>query len=387
MEKVVVVMPAWNEGENIGRMIEELVKKEFPKINADMHLLVVDNYSKDDTQKLVEEASKTYKNVHLIQQGKKSGLGWAYVIGMEYAVVRLGADAVIEMDADGQHPPDHVKRMVDAYLAGADYVIGSRYVPGGSVPSEWALFRKAISYFGNLYIRLVWLKLKLHDATTGFRLTKVKGVLDQIELNKLMALDRFAYKIHLLHDSLKIAKNVKEVPLKFASRIKEKSKFNIKEMITSYKVATILGLRDKQRFIKFGTVGFIGYLVNAFGLWFFARNKFPEWAIWATATELAIINNFILNNIWTFKSEKIKGIGKLLYKFFQFNLTSAGALVIQTVFGTLGVKFFGPQSRQLLLPFIIVLLVLPYNYFMYNAVIWKTWKFPTFGKSKDKSPS
>ena len=69
-------MPAWNEGENIGRMIEELVKKEFPKINADMHLLVVDNYSKDDTQKLVEEASKTYKNVHLIQQGKKSGLGF-----------------------------------------------------------------------------------------------------------------------------------------------------------------------------------------------------------------------------------------------------------------------------------------------------------------------
>ena len=380
MEKVVVVMPAWNEGENIGRMIEELVKKEFPKINADMHLLVVDNYSKDDTQKLVEEASKTYKNVHLIQQGKKSGLGWAYVIGMEYAVVRLGADAVIEMDADGQHPPDHVKRMVDAYLAGADYVIGSRYVPGGSVPSEWALFRKAISYFGNLYIRLVWLKLKLHDATTGFRLTKVKGVLDQIELNKLMALDRFAYKIHLLHDSLKIAKNVKEVPLKFASRIKEKSKFNIKEMITSYKVATILGLRDKQRFIKFGTVGFIGYLVNAFSLKILTVLNFPGLLAWSLPVELSIISNFILNNIWTFKTEKITGAGKTLSKFLQFNATSLGALAIQTIAGIVGDLVFGVQYRQLLLPFIIVFLVLPYNYFMYNAVIWKTWRLPFLNK-------
>ena len=380
MEKVVVVMPAWNEGENIGRMIEELVKKEFPKINADMHLLVVDNYSKDDTQKLVEEASKTYKNVHLIQQGKKSGLGWAYVIGMEYAVVRLGADAVIEMDADGQHPPDHVKRMVDAYLAGADYVIGSRYVPGGSVPSEWALFRKAISYFGNLYIRLVWLKLKLHDATTGFRLTKVKGVLDQIELNKLMALDRFAYKIHLLHDSLKIAKNVKEVPLKFASRIKEKSKFNIKEMITSYKVATILGLRDKQRFIKFGTVGFIGYLVNAFSLKILTVLNFPGLLAWSLPVELSIISNFILNNIWTFKTEKITGVGKTLSKFLQFNATSLGALAIQTIAGIVGDLVFGVQYRQLLLPFIIVFLVLPYNYFMYNAVIWKTWRLPFLNK-------
>ena len=133
MSKVVIVMPAWNEAENIKRMIEELVKREFPTIDADMQLLVVDNHSTDGTAEIVENASKAYKHVHLLQQDKP-GLGWAYVRGMQYAVSELKADAVMEMDADFQHPPRFVKPMVDAYLNGAEYVIGSRYIKGGSVP-------------------------------------------------------------------------------------------------------------------------------------------------------------------------------------------------------------------------------------------------------------
>ncbi|MBU0846285.1 glycosyltransferase, partial [Patescibacteria group bacterium] len=214
MEKVIIIMPAWNEEDNIRRMIDELVDNEFPKIKqAEMHLLVVDNYSKDKTAKIVEEASKTRKNVHVIQQGEKSGLGWAYITGMKYAIKKLNADAVIEMDADFQHPPRFVGPMVQAYLDGAGYVIGSRYIPGGSVPKEWPLFRKAISFFGNLFIRIVLTKPKLHDLTTGFRLTKVKGVLDKIALDKLMEPHRFAYKVDLLYQSVKNTKKVVEVPL------------------------------------------------------------------------------------------------------------------------------------------------------------------------------
>lgn len=376
MQKIVVVMAAWNEAENIARMIEELVDREFPKINADMQLLVVDNYSKDKTTEIVENASKTHNNVHLIQQGEKSGLGWAYIRGFKYATEKLGADAVMEMDADFQHPPRFVKDMVKAYLDGADYVIGSRYIPGGSVPKDWAFYRKAVSFFGNLFIRVVLLKPKIHDLTTGFRLTRVKGVLDRIDLEHLMELNRFAYKVDLLYQSIKNAKKVVEVPLEFASRAKEKSKFNPKEMISTFKVAIILGIKDKQRFIKFGTVGFIGYLINAFFLSLFSKRGFPEWASWAGSTELAIISNFTLNNIWTFSSEKITGVAKLISKFFQFNLTSAGALAIQTGVGTLGVTILGSHYRQILLPLIVVFLVLPYNYLMYNIVIWKTWKIP-----------
>jgi dolichol-phosphate mannosyltransferase len=288
----------------------------------------------------------------------------------------------MEMDADGQHPPEFVIPMVEAYLSGAEYVIGSRYIPGGSIPKEWAMFRKAVSFFGNLYIRLVLLKPSLHDLTTGFRLTKVKGVLDKIDLDNLMEKERFAYKVDLLYQSVKNAKKTVEVPLEFRPRITDKSKFNTKETIATLKVATILGIKDKAKFIKFGTVGFAGYLVNASTLWLFTKWAWPGPLAWGASTELAIINNFIFNNIWTFKSEKITGVGNLLKKFVQFNLTSGGALLIQIVAGSLSDFVFGPQYRQLALPFIILCLVLPYNYFMYNVVIWKSWNLGKFFKKK-----
>ncbi|OGM13452.1 hypothetical protein A2V80_00530, partial [Candidatus Woesebacteria bacterium RBG_16_39_8b] len=331
MDKVVIVMAAWNEAENISEMIDELYANVFPKIKAEMHLLVADNNSTDGTTEIVQDKMKEHSTLHIVQQGNKKGLGNAYIVGFEYAMEKLHADAVMEMDADGQHPPRFVKSMVDAYLEGAEYVIGSRYIPGGSVPAEWQLFRKLVSYFGNLYIRVVMLKLKVHDLTTGFRLMKVKGVLDQIDLGHLMEKERFAYKVDLLYQCLKLSKKTVEVPLEFAARKTDKSKFNPKEMLATFKVATILGIRDKARFIKFGTVGFLGYLVNALALAYFGKFSWPEPIIWAAATELAIINNFILNNIWTFRSEKISGAKKIMLKFFQFNLTSLGALIIQTV--------------------------------------------------------
>jgi dolichol-phosphate mannosyltransferase len=382
MEKVVIIMPTYNEAKNIGKMIKELFTVEFPKIEkADMHLLVVDDNSPDGTGKIGEEAMSKHENLHLVT-GEKEGLGMAYIRGMKYAMKELKADAVMEMDSDFQHPPAYVAPMVKAYIEGADYAIGSRYIPGGSVPKEWPMFRKAVSYFGNLFIRIVLMKPKLHDLTTGFRLTKVKGVLDKIDLDNLMEPQRFAYKVDLLYQSVKNAKKVVEVPLQFATRKQEKSKFATKEMIATFKVAIILGIKDKQRFIKFGTVGFAGYVVNASTLWLFTKQMLPGPLAWAFSTELAIINNFIFNNIWTFKSEKIQGFKRLLFKFFQFNLAAMGALIIQTTVGSVSDYFFGVQYRQLALPVIVVFMVLPYNYFMYNAVIWKTWKLPWSKKKK-----
>lgn len=377
-------MPTYMEKDNIGKMIVELFEKQFPKIPATMHLLVVndlasDGKSDDGTGDVVRKYLKKYKNLHLIED-KKQGLGWAYIRGMKYAINKLKADAVVEMDADFQHPPRFVKPMVEAYLSGADYVIGSRYIKGGSVPQEWEVTRKAISFLGNLFIRVVLVKPSIHDLTTGFRLTKVKGVLNKINLDKLMEPERFAYKVDLLYQSIKNAKQTVEVPLEFASRTEEISKFSMKEMISTFKVAIILGIKDKERFIKYGMVGFVGYVINATGLFLISRAGAPEWAAWAGSTELAIISNFILNNIWTFKEEKISGISMITKKFIQFNTASLGALLIQTVAGTIGVSIFGAEYRQLLLPFIIAFLVIPYNYFMYNVFIWKTWKIPALSK-------
>lgn len=370
MQKVVIVMPAWNEAENLTKMINILVNDEFPKIDAEMHLLIVDNHSKDDTIKIVNDVSVKHKNVHLIQQSGK-GLGWAYITGFKYALKELKADAVMEMDADFQHPPRFVKPMVDAYLAGADYCIGSRYIKGGSIPKEWAFPRKFVSYFGNLFIRLVLLKPSIHDLTTGFRLTKVDGVLNKIDLDNLMEPERFAYKVDLLYQSIKLSKKTVEVPLEFASRTLETSKFNPKEMISTFKVAIILGIKDKQKIIKFGIVGFTGFVVNYIALRLFRGAGFTETLSWAFSTELAIVNNFIFNNIWTFKEQEIKGFAQTIYKFLQFNLTSAGAIIIQSIAGPFGVKLVGVQYDALVLAFVVLFLVLPYNFTMYNLVIWR----------------
>lgn len=376
MQKVVIVMPVWNEANNLRRMIKQLLDVEFPKIKADMNLLIVDNHSKDNTEEIVKEYSKKDKRVTLIQQ-KNTGLGWAYVTGMEYAIKNLKADAILEMDADFQHPPRFVKPMVDAFLSGAEYCIGSRYVKGGSIPKEWALSRKAVSYFGNLFIRLVLLKPSIHDLTTGFRLTKVKGVLDQIDLSNLMELYRFAYKVDLLYQSLKLSKKTVEVPLEFEPRTMEKSKFRIKEMISTFKVAIILGIKDKIRFIKFAVVGGTGFIVNYVGLELLKNAGMSTY--WSTliATELAIISNFTLNNIWTFKDKEIKKFMDLIVQFGKFNLTSLFAVIFQPLVVSFGTYLFGDTSTVRLISLLFALIfVLIYNYTVYNLFIWKTWKNP-----------
>ena len=155
-------------------------------------------------------------------------------------------------------------------------------------------------------------------------------------------------------------------------------------MISTFKVAIILGIKDKQKFIKFGTVGFLGYLVAILFIRIFRGLGLPEVFSWLFSTELAIINNYILNNIWTFKEARIGGLKKTIVKFFQFNLTSAGAVAIQSIFGPIGVKLVGVNLDWLVLAVVVVFLVLPYNYVMYNAFIWKTWKIPFLSKLQNR---
>lgn len=142
-------------------------------------------------------------------------------------------------------------------------------------------------------------------------------------------------------------------------------------MISTFKVAIILGIKDKQKFIKFAVVGFTGFIINFISLRIFRALFGIEILAWALSTELAILSNFTLNNIWTFRSEKIQGIQKLVAKFLQFNLTSVGALVIQSVAGPIGVGIVGAKYDFFVLFFVVVFLVMPYNYFIYNKFIWK----------------
>lgn len=395
--RIVIIMPTYNERGNIARMIDVLFEEEFPKIrDHEMHLLVVDDNSPDGTGEVVREATKKYKNLHLMT-GEKQGLGFAYIRGMKYAIAKMKADAVIEMDADFQHNPVDVQRLVVASQQ-ADVVIGSRYIKGGSVPKEWAFYRKFLSFGGNLFARTVLFLPQVHDLTTGFRLTKTK-VLSKVALDSLFGKASYAYKIHLLFELLKLGAKVKEVPIAFLPRKAEQSKFKLKETFDTFFIV----LRLRARFLKFAIVGGIGFVINAVGLevfrmlpWtqalagFFIQARDTSFAViaepsfWAAAAaaELAIFSNFNLDNFWTFEDVQISGPLRYIKKFVQFNLTSFGAIVIQSLVVGTGVIFFGDTRlvRQTFLVIAVAFLIIPYNYTMYNLFIWKRWSFERLRK-------
>lgn len=400
MEKIIVIIPTYNEADNIGKMLDILIKEEFPKIkNYQMAALVVDDNSPDGTAKIVREKMRLYnKNRQVISllEGKKEGLGKAFARGMKHAMVKLKADAVVEVDADFQHDPKDVKRLVAEFSKGYDYVIGSRYIKGGAIPRQWQWYRKLFSWGGSLFARMVLLLVNVHDVTSGFKLTKVKGFLDKVDLENLLS-NSYAYKIHILYEVVKEKHaRVSEVPIIFRHRERGSSKIEKDDLIDSFRVTMILFFRS--RFFKFGIVGFIGFTVNAVSLEiirrvnifapiseyfsYLADTKFTllsqptAWSA-AAAGEMAIISNFSLNNTWTFAKEQIRNPFIIAKRFLEFNATSLGAIVIQfVVIGTAVILFEDVTKVRQLGLLVALSLIIPYNYTMYNVFIWRRWRIP-----------
>lgn len=224
-------MPTYNEAENIGRMIETLTKDVFPKIKShEMKLLIIDDKSPDGTGAIV----KKYPEVSLIQ-GNKEGLGVAYSRGFRYAIDKLKADAVMEMDADFQHDPKDIGRFITEFDKGYDYIIGSRYISGGSIPAEWGFKRKFLSVGGNLFTRATLWLWEVNDFTTGFRLARVAGFLDKINFDNIFC-KSYAYKMRLLYEMKRTGAKIKEIPIKFAAREKGWSKMDSEDFLESLKV-------------------------------------------------------------------------------------------------------------------------------------------------------
>ncbi len=371
--KVVIIIPTYNERENTDKMID-ILADILPQIpDHQVEVLYVDDSSPDGTAQVIKSFQKHYKWLHLLEGNAKQGLGSAYARGMRYAMKDMHADYLMEFDADFQHPPQDIPRLIAEINHGYDYIIGSRYIAGGSIPAHWGGNRKLLSVGGNLFARFALLMPQIHDVTGGFRLSRVKGFMDRFDFSTLLS-RQFAYKIHLLAYMVNAGAKVREVPFHFAARTSGDSKIMKNEMKETLRVIFLYQTKNPQvrRFFKFAVVGFVGYLVNAGTLQLFTVWKWGSVAVWGISTELAIISNFVWNNVWTFSDQKITGPGKLAYKFFQFNLTSMGGLLIQTVVGTLSDWLLHTTHyRQLVLAFAIVCLVLPYNYLMYTLVIWR----------------
>lgn len=371
MKKAVIIIPTYNEKENIVKIIDRL--NDVFKLIKDfqMEILIVDDSSPDGTGEIVGKMQKKYRHLHLLVNKEKKGLGAAYIKGFKQAMEKLKADVVFEFDADGSHQPKYIPLMLEQISKGADVVVGSRYVSGGSMPKDWGLDRKIVSYFGNLVSRLVFLTFQYKDMTSGFRATKT-DFLKKINLDKLLS-KQYAYKIHLYYALHRLKAKIVEYPIDFIDRTVGKSKFPKNNVIDSLRVVFTLRWQESQKFIKVCVVGFIGAVIQFSIFNFLRRLILPEYAN-LIAVETAVISNFIINNSWTFRDEKIEfsQLKKTFLKFIQFNFVSLGSILIQFLIMKAGVAFFG---RSLILENLLVavgiLIGLVWNYTMYTRLIWK----------------
>jgi len=373
--KVVIIIPTYNELENTKKMVETLAGI-LPKIpHHQVEVLYVDANSPDGTADYIIKHQKTYPWLHVFVEEKKEGLGRAYAKSMTYAIKEMKADYLMEFDGDFQHPPEDIPRLIAEIDNGFDYIVGSRYIPGGSVPQVWSLDRKIISYFGNLFARFVLLMPQIHDVTGGFKLARVKGFMDHFDFDKLLS-RQFAYKIHLFAFMVNEGAKVKEVPFHFGNRTSGDSKIMKNEMKETLRVIFLYQLHNPkiQRFLKFGIVGGTGLIIQTTIFEFFGvitKVMSPSLAT-ILGGELAIISNFTLNNLWTFKEFQVTGL-KIINKFVQFNLTSLIALTIQFIILRIGEAV--AKGNPIIIQFFYfgaLIIVLMTNYYIYNKFIWKT---------------
>jgi dolichol-phosphate mannosyltransferase len=320
--KIIVIMPTYNERENIGPIIDSL-QKEFNKVPHDMNILVVDDNSPDGTAEIVKAECRRYTNLYLII-GKKEGLGTAYIKGMKYAVDVLNADVVMEMDADFSHKPEDVPRLISALDHGADFVIGSRYIKGGKIPDNWVFIRKMISKWGNIFARYIAGLYKIRDCTAGFRAIR-SSIIKKIDLTNLRV-QGYAFQIALLHQAIVSGAVVQEIPVEFIDRIRGKTKLGFSDIVEFILNAWWIRFESSKTFIKFATVGISGVFVNLGAFTLLVEGGMNKFIASPIAIESSIITNFLFNNFWTFSDRN--STEKLYLKGLKFNIVSFISLFI-----------------------------------------------------------
>jgi dolichol-phosphate mannosyltransferase len=255
--------------------------------------------------------------------GSKEGLGKAYVRGMLHAIAD-GADEVFEMDSDFSHDPKDVPRLLAMLEKGYDFVIGSRYVKGGSIPKEWGVLRKLNSLGGNLVARYLAGIARIRDCTAGFRCIKT-DLLQRIDLSTIKT-QGYGFQVSLLHAAYIRNAKIGEIPVHFVDRTAGESKLGLGDIIEFVLNAAAIRMTSMATFIKFCIVGASGVAVNLGVFALLMSLGLNKYLASPLAIEVSILWNFMLNHKWTFRLRKTKH--KTHVKGLRFNLVSLLALCI-----------------------------------------------------------
>jgi dolichol-phosphate mannosyltransferase len=229
IDNILICIPTYNESHNIIEIIERIRKVD------DFHILVIDDNSPDGTAELVSH--RNYTDVSILNRSEKGGLGPAYIAGFEWAI-KHGYTLVVELDADGSHHPEQLPSLLSA-LNSSDMVIGTRWMPGGSV-ENWPFIRKAISRIGTFYAQKV-LRLPYKDLTSGYRVITVKA-LEQANFQKIESLG-YGFQIEMALRVHEAGLSIAQVPITFTERTQGKSKMSKKIVVEALIQTTKWGLQ------------------------------------------------------------------------------------------------------------------------------------------------
>ena len=231
--KITVVIPTYNEAANLPAMAAALMLLPIPQLQ----LMIVDDNSPDGTGAVADQLATQYNvsdvvrpRLLVLHRAGKGGLGTAYVAGMQQALAD-GADYVLQMDADFSHSPDYIPQMLGVMLAtDADVIIGSRYVPGGTLDEGWGTWRQWVSWWANFYSRMI-LNLRIRDMTAGFKLWKRAALLG-IGLDRIRS-NGYSFQVEMAYLCEKLGYHLIEIPIHFEDRRIGQSKLDIPVKIES----------------------------------------------------------------------------------------------------------------------------------------------------------
>jgi dolichol-phosphate mannosyltransferase len=232
--KSVIIIPTYNESQNIEKLVEEILIL-YPQIS----ILIIDDNSTDGTGQIIREMAQRYGHIQVTHRPVKLGLGEALKAGYKLAL-EGNFDYVLQMDADFSHAPAEISKLINQAESGAGMVIGSRY-RGGLRVRGWSFFRICLSFLGNLYTRVV-LGFNIYDATSGFRCFRAE-VLRGIDLDQAQA-KGYAFQIEIAYLCYLKGYSIIEVPIHFARRKKGNSKLNFGIILEG--LFTVLRLRFKK---------------------------------------------------------------------------------------------------------------------------------------------
>lgn len=215
-----VVIPTYNEAENIGRLIPE-IERVFQSHGINGEIIVVDDGSPDGTASVVKRYLEKFDNIRVLERTEKSGLGFAYKAGFEL----VSGKVVMEMDADFSHSPSDIPRILREFGNGFDVVVGSRYVSGGRIIG-WSAFRRIVSLVANLLVNIL-LRLGVRDNTSGFRAYKIEALKVLLPHVRCTGYD---FQVEMIQRAKEYGLRLKEIPIVFRERVHGKSKLGRREL-------------------------------------------------------------------------------------------------------------------------------------------------------------